>query len=571
LGLIAVGPQRAARVLGELLPTSGGTGGYDPFARGGINDGGHEVSGDNARSTGMTQTDSFLDSPLPSLYDMISDMYGKPFKPKDQERAIALNSNTKVRETRKRPADNLRPNREFATARKGPRKPRDPSDRAARAIFEVQGRTPVHVRATAFDVFDGMAWQEAPINLNVCLLDKEPNSFWMTRRGRQSPAIFAATEAHKIKVTQSTGKMVPAPAHLARFRVGRVDRPDFFAWGPDSILRMSGRKVPSGIVVETESHIVDVRLLAGTAFPTGLTDDRSCYAALPPKLCPEVVALAHRWAGEHEPGWPQISAILHRLRTEYVLDPNARVPEDCPDPLAHFLLHSRRGPDYQFATAAAVLLRVLGCSTRLMSGFYVSPDHYDPVTRHTPVVAEDLHFWAEVMLPSRDWLVVEATPGYEVLGPRLSLSERLWAAVVGVAGWAWQHGVQLALGASLFTGLVWWRRPLLDRVVFHWWRWFPGRTWQQCVRRALWLLEWRGNWAGRPRRASQTIPTWLRSALPPDGELAQLTAMAEWAAYADDLDAPWQGDEVKGVCCRVLSAWTLQRWRAVAACTLKGG
>jgi hypothetical protein len=54
LGLVAVGPQRAARVLGEWLPTSGGTGGYDPFARGGVNDGDDEVKGTNARSTGMT-------------------------------------------------------------------------------------------------------------------------------------------------------------------------------------------------------------------------------------------------------------------------------------------------------------------------------------------------------------------------------------------------------------------------------------------------------------------------------------------------------------------------------------
>src|SRR5438067_13749267 len=84
LGLIAVGPQRAARVLGEWLPTSGGTGGYDPFTRGGVNDGDDEVKGDNARSTGMTQSDTFLDSPLPSLYDMFNDRYGEPFKPKDQ-------------------------------------------------------------------------------------------------------------------------------------------------------------------------------------------------------------------------------------------------------------------------------------------------------------------------------------------------------------------------------------------------------------------------------------------------------------------------------------------------------
>ena len=51
--------------------------------------------------------------------------------------------------------------------------------------------------------------------------------------------------------------------------------------------------------------------------------------------------------------------------------------------------------------------------TLTLSGFDVSPDHDDSMTRHTPVVAEDVHFWAEVMLPSGDWLVIEPTPGYE--------------------------------------------------------------------------------------------------------------------------------------------------------------
>ena len=145
LSLVSVGPQRAVQMLGEWLATSGGTGGYDPFARGGLNDGDDEVKGNNARSTGTIETDLFLDSPLPSLYDISNDLYGQPFKkPKAQERAIPLAGKAKLRESEKPPADNQHPNREFATARRGPRQPRDPSDRAARALFEVQGRTPLH-------------------------------------------------------------------------------------------------------------------------------------------------------------------------------------------------------------------------------------------------------------------------------------------------------------------------------------------------------------------------------------------------------------------------------------------
>jgi transglutaminase-like putative cysteine protease len=581
LALVAFGPQRAARVLAEWLPTSGGTGGYDPFARGGINDGDEETQGNNPRSTGMVATDSFLDSPLPSLYDMFNDLYGEPFKPKEQERAIALDGQPKANESKKPPADNQRPSREFPTMRQGPRQPRDASDRAARALFEVEGRTPLHVRVTAFDVFDGVSWQEAPINLASCLLDKEGGSCWMKVRDRGRTDMFAENEKHQFKIATSFGSLVPTPPHLLRFRVGRVNQADFFAWGPDRILRLSQRKMPSGVIVETQACTVDPRKLGDVSFPAGGAPTLRNKSALPANLHPDVSALAHQWTAGQPKGWPQIDAVVQYLRAEYVHDEAAHTPESCADPLAHFLLYARRGPDYQFASAAALLLRVLGYQTRLMSGFYVAPEHYDPMTRHTPVVREDLHFWTEVMLPSGDWLVIEPTPGYEVLGPNLPWSERALAALVAAGWWLWEHIVAVSLCLAGLVALWWKRRELLDALAVALFRLFPGQSWHRCVRRVLWLLERRGRWAGRPRPASQTPSTWLRTLLlvrpgPKDDmprsagetpalrdEIGHLTRMAEWCAYAPELTPPWNAPEVRRVCCRVLDVWTLRRWRTL--------
>jgi hypothetical protein len=565
LGLIAVGPQRAACALGEWLPTSGGTGGYDPFARGGINDGDDEVRGNNPRSTGMVETDQFLDTPLPSLYDISNDLYGEPFKVMDRERAIPLDGQTKARESNKPPPDNQRPNREFPTARRGPKHPRDPTNRAARALFEVEGRTPLHVRVTAFDAFDGVSWQEAPLSVNACLLDKDRDSFWMKVQQHQLAPVFAENEDHRFKITSSLGSLVPAPPHLIRFRVGRVNRANFFAWGPERILRMAERKTPSGIIVETESRTVDPRKLGDLQFPS----DRLRYSAVPANLHHDVSALAHQWADGQPRGWPQITAIIQHLRTEYVHDSAAHTPEGCEDPLADFLLRARRGADYQFATAAVVLLQVLGYPTRLVRGFYVAPEHYDAVTRHTPVVADDLHFWAEITLPSGDWLVVEPTPSYEVLRPAMPWSERVLAALLAVASWFQEHGVGVSVCLVSFAVVGWKRLVLLDVVAVGLLRLFPGQSWQCRVRRVLWLLERRGRWAGRPRPASQTPSTWLRALLPAGtdshSDLKLLTLMAEWSAYAADPRPPWPVPTVQHVCRRVLDEWTLNRWRTVVA------
>jgi hypothetical protein len=513
----------------------------------------------------MVETDQFLDSPLPSLYDIADDLYGEPFKRMEQERAIALDGRTKARESEKPPPDSQRPNREFPTARKGPKHPRDPSGRAARALFEVEGRTPLHVRVAAFDGFDGVRWQEAPLNRNICLLEKERDSCWMKVRERPPPAVFAEDEHHKFKIASSFGPLVPTPPHLVRFRVGRVDQADFFAWGHERILRMARRKTPAGVTVETVSRTVDPRKLGGVDFPSGGPGDRR-YAAVPASLHTDVAALASRWADGRPRGWSQVAAVVRHLRTEYVHDGAAHTPEGCADPLAHFLLRARRGPDYQFASAAAVLLRVLGYPTRLVSGFYAAPEHYDPGTRHTPVVREDLHFWAEVLLPSGDWLVLEPTPGYEVLGPNLPWSERALAALVALGRWLGEH----ALAACLcLAGLVsvWWKRvELLDALAVTAFRLFPGRSWRHCLRRVLRLLERRGRWAGRPRPPSNTPAAWLRTVLAvrpdPKDDLRQLTLMAEWCAYAPGLAPPWDAPEVQRVCRRVLDEWTLRRWRA---------
>jgi len=69
-------------------------------------------------SSGFADSDAYLDTDRPSLYDAFNDMYGEPSKPKKSERMVAL-SNPNVVEQRERPAENLRANRQFSAVRRG--------------------------------------------------------------------------------------------------------------------------------------------------------------------------------------------------------------------------------------------------------------------------------------------------------------------------------------------------------------------------------------------------------------------------------------------------------------------
>lgn len=558
-----IGPKKVLGTLGEWMPTSGGTGGYDPFARSGVGDGQDETKGNNPKSTGMLNSDTFLDTPLPSLYDLVNDMYGEPFKSKDQERMIALDqTKLNVIEAEKRPADNLRPNREFSASRSAPRKQRDMADRSARAMYEVSGRTPLHLRVTAYDAFVGNTWIEAPVNSRNVRIEKSPDSLWMDIHARELPNEYAPVERHEIKLTAPEGNLIPTPPTLQRFKLGRVDQESFFGWGQDRILRFADRTTPAGITIETDSRCVKPTQLPDTAFSSLNASERLRYHEVPAQLLPRLTELAKSWTADLPRGWPQIEAILSRLTHEYQLEAIATDPVD---PVGTFLFETKRGPDYLFATSAALLLRTLGYSTRMVNGFYAAPDAYDSITKHTPVVREDMHCWTEVMLNCGEWLVIEPSPGYETLMPTVPFSERVWSLLQQVYGAMKSH--PLLVGSLFAVVIASWvlRRRARDVIAVWRLRFIPTADWHQRVLYTSTLIERRGEWSGYRRPLSQSRADWLRGTLPADAAVNQFSQMLEWGQYGGQLPQPWTLSEVKAACDAMVREWSMRRFQGINA------
>lgn len=566
VALAVAGPTRVAATLGEWVPTSGGTGDTDPFARYGVGNGPEETAGENARAAGMVDTDKLIEDNENSLVDVVSDTYGPPHKPPPDQEKMVAGGYAKVIQTDGKPPDGRRPSRDFGTARKGPKGDRTPGDRAARALFEVEGRTPLHVRLVAYDHYDAAArgWVEArkPTGKH---LDPEGGD-WMRVDHLRPADWYLRDERHRLKVADVKRNLVPTPPLLTRFRINRVDRPDYYEWDYEGVLALAGRKTtPPGVVVITDCRTLAPHRLPAAAFGSTGTDSGlpPALGEVPKALRPEIERLARAWAGDRPRGWPQVGAVLAQLRTGYAHDRTAAPPADHPAPVLWFLLESRRGPDYLFATAAALLLRALDYPARVCLGYYAAPEAYDRETDHTPVTARDLHFWPEVQLRDGHWLVIEPTPGYEVLGSAPSLVERVLGVLRACAAWLTRHSVAAACVLALVVVTVRRRRRLIDAAAVRWWRWFPGRTWRDHVGGAVRVLERRGRWGGRPRAPDQTIAAWVRTALGDaahrDPDMVRFVRFAVRAAYSPD--GP-DGADVLPVCRRVLAAWTTARWRA---------
>ncbi|MEM8680285.1 MAG: transglutaminase-like domain-containing protein, partial [Planctomycetota bacterium] len=360
---------------------------------------------------------------------------------------------------------------------------------------------------------------------------------------------------------------VPAPPSLIGAHIDQLQTETFFDTTRDGMLALDMEFIPQLSVIHLESLY---RNAITEPFPV-LGAPESVDADDP------FLNIAQQWTAGIPEGWPQVKAICRKLQREYELDAEAMVPTDVEDAAVYFLQQAKRGPDYLFAASAATLLRRLGYETRVVSGFYVNPEHYDRQARVTSVYAEDAHFWIEVLVTSdvddpatpvketRHWIPVDPSPGYEVL----MAPESLWSMLLARSALTWQVMKRSPIQCLVILStclLCWWQRAALgDFCVTSWWRLcFPFGTARDRVRTTLCLLERRARLYGRPRAIATPLGKWdlLAATRYPWGP--RFVNLADWALYSDGLSAECGGDDVRAVCRTAASAFRLRRQKHLA-------
>jgi protein-glutamine gamma-glutamyltransferase len=582
--VLVVGPSQTIGVLAEWLGMSGGTTIASPDARGGVGDGQDLASGtEKAKSTGPVESDIFLETQDQSLYDAANEKWGKPEKPKKREQSLAValaNKSDKLLEEKSRQPN---PAREFSVIRKRRRDQSTPSTIQAHAAYFVKGKTPLHIRLAAFHEFDGERWLEpAPESATEGL--RLGFGGWILMPSFQ-PSVVAGDLSHKIVVGSIDAPQIPLPPYAHSFRIDLVDRPDFFRFSrPGILIYRTNTALPRQTVLEARSHTIDPEALRGLRFPSGRTYALSKFLTpggtgahssdVSPNDTgtpsdPRIIELASSWVGATERGWRQVEAVVRRLRQEYVYDPEAELPSDASDAMSCFLFERRRGDDYAFATAACLLLRSLGYPSRFVEGLYAQPRRLDPKTQQTPILMPgDLHTWVEVMLPTHEWVVVEPTPGFEVLGPERGLLARICGLATRLIGTLWNHpqwGIALVL---VLVGLIRsWRSIGMGFANFAWRLEFRGTVRDQILATVR-LLERRARLAGRRRPLGVTLRGWYRAVASPQTDEASHHAlfgffgMAEWALYGPQNEPVMPGlsdDEVESRCREFVRMWPATR------------
>ena len=212
-----------------------------------------------------------------------------------------------------------------------------------------------------------------------------------------------------------------------------------------------------GVLRVGEGLAAEVSFVPGgpPAFPADEPSDDDLD--VPPVLRRTVKRLAEEWTRGAETPEARVRAIAEHLRTGFTY---ARTFERRrADALLDFLLDDHRGHCEYFASATVMIARAAGVPARAVVGYRVAEEN---VLGHYWVVRQkNAHAWAEVYLPGKGFVTVDATPADDVAQNEAHASG-LVAAVWDLAG-AWWSGAVARLtvwdlvgagGAIILVGLV---------------------------------------------------------------------------------------------------------------------
>ena len=209
--------------------------------------------------------------------------------------------------------------------------------------------------------------------------------------------------------------------------------PEFIRVPASSIYRVNGNtfRLPS----QSWDHVryeVDTVLQADEADGSTLDEvDRAAYLQLPAvdrRLLPLTAQITEGAKSDQ-----QRAANLEKyLRTTFPY--TLELPkEEAADPIAYFLFERKKGHCEYFASSMAVMLRLLGIPSRVVTGLHGG--ELNPISGWYQIRASDAHSWVEAFISGKGWVTYDPTPYgpiqtknalFQKIGNYLDAAELFW-------------------------------------------------------------------------------------------------------------------------------------------------
>jgi transglutaminase-like putative cysteine protease len=266
-------------------------------------------------------------------------------------------------------------------------------------------RITLRLRGTAFDAYDGRAWQRtlqdrhvaehAPESVDAYPVYRYPNpavdrKVSIDLEPIDPPVIFLPPRTVGIRVKPQNQALLGEPLSVHK--------------GPEGELRYAGNDAHG---LRYDAFLASDREVLGEVLGPL---DRTRYLTIPPTLPTRLGNLAHEWADAQPNNYLKAKVLEDHLKREYRYDTNSPSGGK-PQPLDHFLFESRRGHCEFFSTAMAMMLRELNIPSRNVTGFVGGT--YNRFGRYYAVREGDAHSWVEAYIDDvgrPGWQTFDPTP-----------------------------------------------------------------------------------------------------------------------------------------------------------------
>lgn len=255
-------------------------------------------------------------------------------------------------------------------------------------ILHVRTKSPMYLRQAAYTSYVSGAWgpplsfrRMAPLPSKF-ILAPDPNAITILRYDASDRVVYIPTE--------TIGIVADADSNLA--------------WAPDEngpvITGVQATSEYAFTIINPDAKIKQQMLLSAESI-----DHLDASREVPDDLTGSLDRFVERNRIEAGFTLETAQAVVAALQREHsyslTFSPNPG------DALASFL--DSPGDDAHcayFASATVMLLRHLGYPARLVSGFFA----HEPSANGITVRGRDAHAWAEVHVPEKGWVLIEATP-----------------------------------------------------------------------------------------------------------------------------------------------------------------
>jgi transglutaminase-like putative cysteine protease len=271
---------------------------------------------------------------------------------------------------------------------------------------------PHYLEGLTYNLFDGHSWHSS-VSRSRTYAAGEPLPIDLHGSNVTGPVMVAITQ-----LPQETNYYIFGPEQPFSFSVPiRIYEDGIIgAWAQQTPL-YSGEKYS----VSFSAPPTDSRQLSQMPLPASdqsawnadqyYTQQKANYLQVPGDLSPNVIQTAKQWAQGATTAYTALKMLeAHFDDTNVFTYSLQNPPIPANKDVVDWLLETHQGYCTYYASAMAIMGRLLGIPTRIVSGF--SQGHFDQEHNEWVVDGNDAHSWVQAYLPNVGWISFDPTPTF---------------------------------------------------------------------------------------------------------------------------------------------------------------